>query len=301
MIFKVLHRTFYQYQNLVQDNINDAHLQPRFDSGQHCFDYFLHVEPQAHISSYLDYFKNWVHHFEVMKSHDSLLIESSFKIKTVDIFRNLPIDRVSFSDLTRNYSLEYGFDFLGSSRLVPLTSDIKKIADELQNQLDDIWQVALTFNRFIYEMFHYVPESTDVGTTAQQVLEQKKGVCQDFAHLLLGLCRSVDIPARYVSGYIYSGTANRALRGAQASHAWVEVFVPGFGWLGLDPTNDQMSDERYIKVAIGRDYTDITPLRGTYRGEGDGRMRVEVYVDPIEEVPLTAQESVLKLDVNQRF
>jgi transglutaminase-like putative cysteine protease len=119
----------------------------------------------------------------------------------------------------------------------------------------------------------------------RDVLRTKRGVCQDFAHVMLGVCRSLKIPCRYVSGYLYNGPADR-LRGAQASHAWVEVYLPELGWHGLDPTNNGQPDERYVKVAVGRDYADVAPLKGTYRGTGERKMTVDVLVTALDPVPV---------------
>ncbi len=115
----------------------------------------------------------------------------------------------------------------------------------------------------------------------REVLQLRRGVCQDFAHVMIALCRAVKIPARYVSGYLYNGPVDE-LRGAQASHAWLEVFLPGLGWRGLDPTNDHQPDERYVKLAVGRDYADVSPLRGTYRGTPQRKMTIDVLVSSLE-------------------
>jgi transglutaminase-like putative cysteine protease len=114
-----------------------------------------------------------------------------------------------------------------------------------------------------------------------EVLKNRRGVCQDFAHVMIGICRALKIPTRYVSGYLYNGPADQ-LRGAQASHAWVEIFLPELGWRGLDPTNAQQPDERYVKIAAGRDYADVSPLRGTFRGPPQRKMAVEVLVSSLE-------------------
>ena len=136
---------------------------------------------------------------------------------------------------------------------------------------------------FIHREFAYVPTATNVHTHMREVLRLRRGVCQDFTHVMLGICRSLKIPARYVSGYLYNGPADQ-LRGAQASHAWVEVYLPDLGWRGLDPTNNGQPDDRYVKVAVGRDYSDVTPIKGTYRGTGERKMKVDVLVSVLEAV-----------------
>jgi transglutaminase-like putative cysteine protease len=116
------------------------------------------------------------------------------------------------------------------------------------------------------------------------VLAERRGVCQDFAHAMIGMLRAIGIPALYVSGYLYNGPRDQLL-GAQASHAWCEIFLPGLGWRGLDPTNNQPADERYIKIAVGRDYADVPPLRGHYKGTLDRKLDVEVLVERLDEGP----------------
>jgi transglutaminase-like putative cysteine protease len=120
-----------------------------------------------------------------------------------------------------------------------------------------------------------------VNTHLEEAFALRRGVCQDFTHVMLGLCRAVGIPARYASGYLYNGPRDH-LVGSQASHAWPEVFFPGVGWIGFDPTNETLADERYIKIAVGRDYDDVAPVRGTYHGSGHCKMAVTVEVEKVE-------------------
>jgi transglutaminase-like putative cysteine protease len=138
---------------------------------------------------------------------------------------------------------------------------------------------------WIYGGFTYMKDVTTVGTTVSEVLKERIGVCQDFAHVLIGLCRAVDIPARYVSGYIVATSleSDRApRRGAGASHAWVEAHTPTHGWRGFDPTNNLLASTMHVKMAIGRDYADVPPSRGTFRGQADERLTVDVVSRPLD-------------------
>jgi transglutaminase-like putative cysteine protease len=129
----------------------------------------------------------------------------------------------------------------------------------------------------VYDRFEYVTEVTGVGTTVPEILAHKTGVCQDFAHVLIALCRALAIPARYVSGYIVRDATSAApTRGAGASHAWVEAFTPTHGWRGFDPTNDLVASEHHVKMAVGRDYRDVPPTQGTFRGIAEETLGVEV-------------------------
>jgi transglutaminase-like putative cysteine protease len=133
----------------------------------------------------------------------------------------------------------------------------------------------------VHDNFTYTPLATSVSTHMTEVIQQRRGVCQDFAHVMLGMCRAIKIPARYVSGYLFSGL-NSSLLGSQASHAWCEVYVPGFGWRALDPTNSRQADENFVKVAVGRDYADIVPVKGHYKGPPSEKMSVHVAVTQVE-------------------
>ena len=153
--------------------------------------------------------------------------------------------------------------------------------ETLGREAVDVWEDGRALARFVYEKFEYNPVTTKVNTNMIEALELRQGVCQDFAHVVLGLSRALGIPARYVSGYFLN--TDRVPGQPEASHAWVEFFLPGFGWKGYDPTHDRVADERYVKLAVGRDYADIRPLAGSYRGTGNRVMTVEVHVDPVDE------------------
>ena len=173
--------------------------------------------------------------------------------------------------------MEECYDFIQSSKHVEIDATAWRLAVDATLGETDAWQAAVKIMRFIHSTFEYEPAATTIHTPVAQVIEHRKGVCQDFTHVMLGMCRALKIPARYVSGYLYNGPLDQ-LEGAQASHAWCEVYIPDFGWRALDPTNDQQADDRYIKVAIGRDYADIVPVQGSYRGAGSKKMTVEVNV-----------------------
>ena len=156
----------------------------------------------------------------------------------------------------------------------------REAQDALREGRGDVWSDVQRMCRHIYRSFTYKPMSTGVGTQATAALKLRSGVCQDFAHVSLGLCRSAGIPARYVSGYFIK--SQRHPEEVEASHAWIEAFVPGYGWAAFDPTHDRPADERYIKVASGRDYADIRPVSGTYRGGKTRSLSVEVRVREAE-------------------
>jgi transglutaminase-like putative cysteine protease len=176
---------------------------------------------------------------------------------------------------------EHHFDFLHDTEFVSLGADVwREAVDALPDGLRDVWTDTVAIGEHIHLNYKYTPLSTNVNTRAVEVIQRKQGVCQDFAHLMLGLCRTHGIPARYVSGYFLN---QHKLPGEiEASHAWIEVFIPGFGWKGYDPTHRREPDTRYVKIAAGRDYGDIRPVGGTFRGKGTREMVVEVSVKRME-------------------
>ena len=143
-----------------------------------------------------------------------------------------------------------------------------------------IFDQASAVMAWIHEEFEYQPGMTTVSTHLEDAFSLRRGVCQDFTHVMLGMCRSIGVAARYASGYLYNGPRD-SLLGAQASHAWCEVYLPGTGWIGFDPTNNTLADERYVKVAVGRDYSDVAPVVGSYRGGGQSRLEICVEVEKL--------------------
>jgi transglutaminase-like putative cysteine protease len=165
------------------------------------------------------------------------------------------------------------FEFLQDSRYVDLSPETWRLALDGTAGMTDTWQAARALMGLVHGQFKYEPNTTGVHTHMRDVLREKRGVCQDFAHVLIGLCRVLKIPALYVSGYLATETAS-------ATHAWVEVLIPGAGWLALDPTHNRSTDETYVKIAVGRDYADVPPLTGNYKGKTDRKLTVEVRIKP---------------------
>ena len=281
MKLSVVHRTFYDYDAPVRASFNEVRLQPTSSGGQNCHAYALRISPHTECKIYYDFYTNIVHFFELPEPHDFLGIESSSTVSTssrllAENHEVAPLDQLQ--GLAR---IERCFDFLQTSTLLFLDAEVWKLAMDATVGCTDIWQASLAIMHFIHANFTYSPLSTDVNTPMSEVIQTRKGVCQDFAHVMIGMCRTLKIPARYVSGYIYNGP-HEHLNGAQASHAWCEVYLPGIGWHGLDPTNNRQVDEHHVKIGVGRDYADIIPVRGQYRGTGKKTMSVDVKVSLAE-------------------
>jgi transglutaminase-like putative cysteine protease len=291
MKLQIHHRTHHAYASPVRDSFNEARLEPVDSERQTRQSFLLRVLPSTRLSHYYDFYHNCVHVIDLLAPHQELTVEATSIVDTHEL-PLLPEDATPapLSALPACARLGECYDFLQPSTYVSLTPEAGQLALDVAAGRTDVWQVALAVMQHIHAEFVYLPAVTHVHTTMPEALRLRRGVCQDFAHVMTGLCRALGIPARYVSGYLYNGPADR-LKGAQATHAWVEVFVPGIGWRGLDPTNAQQANSRYVKIASGRDYGDVSPLRGTYRGTAQRKLSVEVLVtrlDPAEACALPA-------------
>ncbi len=276
MRWEIHHRTFYSYAAPVRESFNEARLKPVSNEQQTVDSFLLKILPATRLQHYTDFYSNTVHHFELTEPHQTLLIESRAVVRTHPP-PLLPLDATPgpMSSLAAAARTERCSDYLLASRYVDLTPEGWRLALDAATGQTDVWQTARSVMRFVHAEFRYEPMSTHVHTSMREVLTQRKGVCQDFAHVMLGLCRALKIPALYVSGYL-------ATERASATHAWIEVFVPGHGWLGLDPTHDRQPDEHYVKVAVGRDYADVTPVTGHYKGTLDRTMEVDVQIRALD-------------------
>lgn len=283
MKLHILHRTHYKYESSVRDSFNEARLQPTSSGPQACQNFILKVLPSSRLSHYLDFYFNYVHLFEIPQPHFELTVEATSVVTTTDL---PPLAAnatpAPLANVAASAQLDRCYDFLQSSTYVEAGADLWRLALDATDGQTDTWQAAQSIMRYIHREFRYQPAATTVHTHMREVLEKRAGVCQDFAHVMLGLCRALKIPARYVSGYLYNGPADQ-LKGAQASHAWVEVYLPGAGWCGLDPTNNCLVAGQHVRVAVGRDYADVSPIKGTYRGSGKRFLTVDVLVTALEQ------------------
>ncbi|MES2597849.1 MAG: transglutaminase family protein [Verrucomicrobiota bacterium] len=283
MRLSVRHLTRFDYDGPVLESYNDTRLRPVSDPLQRCASYILRVSPETQVKSHYDFYQNHVSHFELHTPHDHLEIESNAEVETRVDKRgaaptDLTLDALNDPAVNDNY-----FDFVVESKFVPQNVAIwREAVDVVGSHVSDLWTDAVKLGRHVYHTFSYDPDWTHVHTDAVAALQDRRGVCQDYAHVMLAFCRSLQIPARYVSGYFYNdkmGDEN------EASHAWVEIFLPHHGWRAWDPTHAREADPRYIKLAIGRDYGDIKPVSGSFRGKGSKHMEVVVQIRDLEASP----------------
>lgn len=275
MRFSVIHRTRYTYATPVKESFNEVRLEPVTNEHQTVEGFVLKVLPPPRLRHYSDFYRNKTHHFEIPEPHASLLVESQFRVTTRSTNwldpEARPFPRERLAECERQ---DRCFDFLGPSEFVEITPEVWRTALDVVGDEGDVWQASQALMGYVHREFTYTPQVTSVKTRSSEVFADRRGVCQDFAHVLLALCRSIRIPALYVSGYLHTPEAN-------ATHAWIEVFLPGVGWCALDPTHNRQPDQNYIKLAVGRDYSDALPIRGTYRGVTERSMQVEVRIEPV--------------------
>lgn len=276
----VLHRTTFHYSSPVTDSVNTLHLEPRTFPYQKTLSALIRVIPATRLRRFEDLFQNTTHHFELPEPHAKLEIESRIRV------HNLPLDisdasRSATTDAYRDPAIrERIWPYLQESIRVSISPGVWRETIDITGASTSVYDRATAIMEWIHREFRYEPGSTAVTTHSEESFVIRRGVCQDFTHVMLGMCRSIGIAARYASGYLYNGPLD-TLVGAQASHAWCEVYLPEAGWIGFDPTNNTLADERYIKLAVGRDYDDVAPIVGTYRGAGHSRMDVHVEVDKV--------------------
>lgn len=290
--YKLCHVTLFSYDGPVSESYNELRLRPRHDEAQSCLSFRLTTTPVSRPSAHLDYFNNWVHQFHILPEHRELRVESEaiVLVHPVAPWQSAP---VPLNELDRRLdSLRDEFyDWLAASQYCPLLPALKPVIDEVEARCDGtvrgFAEIAATV---VNEKFTYKQGATHVHSSVQDILETRAGVCQDFSHLLISILRQRGIPARYVSGYLVprqaeqgagdNGRSMESVIGGQASHAWVQANIPDVGWIGLDPTVGYFVDERHILVARGRDYGDVPPVRGVYKGHAGQSLSVDVLVRP---------------------
>lgn len=278
MKLRILHRTEYRYALPVRSNQNELRVTPLTNQRQKLGLHLVRVLPAVRMKRYPDLYRNQVHLFEIEEMHKELTIDVSSVVETLptpvaNIPTHCPLSALKDPDLAETFQ-----PYLQPDGPVRVTPEIWRTAVDVEQERGDVFSVALGLMNFVHASSRYVPGATHIGTTTEEFFAGKQGVCQDYAHLLLALCRSIGLPARYVCGYVYDAKRGDVI-GSHASHAWCDLWIPGYGWLGVDPTNRKIINEAYVASAVGRDYRDATPIRGSYWGGGDREMRVTVHVE----------------------
>jgi transglutaminase-like putative cysteine protease len=289
MKLEVSHRTTYSYRSPVVQSHHLVHLKPRQLPWQSVLHHSLLIEPApVSKSEIIDVFGNDACILRLEDEHREFVVHAR---STVNIVPQLPItladsapwDMVAAAAHQAKPAVYVdALQYLCVSRHAPVSGDLRRLALSSFTARRPVLSGAMALTRHIFEDFTFDGRATDVSTPVAQVLQTRRGVCQDFAHLAIAACRSIGVPARYVSGYLMTRPppGQTKLKGADASHAWFSVWAPDSGWMDFDPTNGIIPAGEHITVAYGRDYDDISPISGVLLGGGEQTMTVAVDVEP---------------------
>ncbi len=287
MNYRVTHTTKYTYEGRVSLCHNESRLTPRNLPFQTCSNCIVSVDPwPKFITERVDFFGNTTHYFSIENPHHELNVTAVSYVTTAKNSYQLGISETLSWEAARDqinvHALEYTDErqYIFESPLINSLVEIEYYALKSFLPGRPVFEAVYDLMRRIYEDFDFVPGFTNVTTLLSEVMKERKGVCQDFAHLGIACLRAMGLPARYVSGYIETipPAGEERLIGADASHAWFSVYVPHTGWLDFDPTNNQMINSKYITVAYGRDYSDVVPLKGVIFSSGLHNLTISVDV-----------------------
>lgn len=283
MKYQIEHTNIFKYESIVDQSMNSIRLKPRTDECQRLLSYRADITPASVTKEHIDIWGNHVETFFIAEHHEHLEVKAT---SIVSIQKSPFIHRIDYSPemnaiFHSQLFSEHYLAFLSNTAYTYLSPEQMARVDEELGEMKNPVQYSIDVMEYIHSHFTYDGESTNVSTKAEESFDLRKGVCQDLTHVMLGILRAKQIPARYVSGYLYVGE-NSALVGDAASHAWVEVMVPGIGWVGLDPTNNVEALEHHIRVGVGRDYNDVSPVQGVYRG-GSQSLEVKVSVSLLDQ------------------
>lgn len=287
MKYRITHKTSYSYSEPASLSQNELYLHPRKTGSQQPIQSRLHIEPTPqYLQQRTDYFGNIADVFMIQQSHENLAITASSIVSITPEETPLPEATPSWESTVkrltehRHWAELEAYQFVFASPLVSISPKIKEYARISFTDGTSVLSSAVDLMRRIYTEFTYDKSATSVDTAVEHVLANRKGVCQDFAHLAISCLRSMGLAARYVSGYLKTQPppGKPKLIGADASHAWLSLFVPDFGWVDLDPTNNLIPSKSHITLAWGRDYGDVTPVKGVVLGGGTHSLSVMVDV-----------------------
>jgi transglutaminase-like putative cysteine protease len=298
LLLKLTHQTHLTYSDFISESVMELRVAPRQDMDQHRLSFDLAIGPTTSVTSYFDWLGNTVHAFTVTPFHKEIRIIATSVVETdrprkeperfVDTWP-IPLGTGGFDYQVYDY-LQFGGPIVDSVHLREL---IKVLAPRPGGSMGEL---ALRMLYLIDDKFEYRQGITNAASPITELLEHRKGVCQDFTHLMIGLARALGIPARYVSGLVHPDA--QRFRGYSQTHAWCELLFPSAGWVGFDPTNRCIVGGNFVKVAFGRDYRDVPPNKGVYRGNAEETIIVEVSSDVLPAIPAElAAERVRSLQV----
>ena len=281
MHYSIRHLTRFRYSAPISESFMELRMQPRTESTQHCVWFDLSIKPRTRLTSYRDHLGNLIHHFDLPGHHTQLAIKSEAVVEIAPWTLPESLGAEAWEELDALVADGDYWEMLMPSHFASPTDLLGKLARELDvRRRDDPLGLLRQLTAGLHEAFEYAPQATKVDSPIDEALGNRRGVCQDFAHIMIALVRGLRIPCRYVSGYLFHRVEDQDRSAEDATHAWVEASLPGLGWVGFDPTNNLIASERHIRVAIGRDYGDVPPTRGVFKGEAKSELSVSVNVIP---------------------
>lgn len=298
--FFIKHLTKYSYSNLIIDGANQIMLHPIQDEFQSVYSHTLSINTNPKIETYSDFFGNTVGSFMILEPHNFLSVISEIEVTTKEkLFPNdsKPINE-QWNELKQIKNKPEFIDYLNYKNFDGTESILELLKRKNLNEFSP-FKIALELSEYIYKNFKYIQGVTNVDSKLDDVWRLKAGVCQDFANILLQMVRMIGIPARYVSGYICPNDSGT--RGEGATHAWVEVYIPFYGWLGIDPTNNTIANAYHVRLSVGRSYSDCAPVKGVFKGIAKGDLFVKVKVSTVkknDELILSLKKEELQVDNN---
>jgi transglutaminase-like putative cysteine protease len=296
--YSVRHLTRFRYATSISESIMETRMHPRSDTQQHCLTFSLSVSPRCRVFTYRDHLGNNVHHFDIPGEHNQLVIIAESVVEQQPL-PDMPqsLGPTAWAELDQTVRAGDYWEMLLPSTFAVETPALLELAAQLDlKRRDDPLSLTRELNQRLFDYFEYVPRHTRVDSPIDEAILSHKGVCQDFAHTMIALLRHVGIPARYVSGYLYRGSGDHDRSTPDATHAWVDALLPGLGWVGFDPTNNLVAQHRHIRTAVGRDYADVPPTHGIFRGKTQSELYVAVRVEVGDRLPALERKAPIPED-----
>ncbi len=275
-VFKIHHVTKYQYDSSVRESINEIRILPLPCKEQEVLQHQLNITGHPPVHLFTDYWGNTTGSFNLLAPHRELVIENKLLVRTTNPSELLLNTEAGFAALEAEVDSQLHLLELATADTIESEDAVQAILDTTYDPQKSIATIVKESCEYIFNEFQYIKGITTIETTVDEILEHRSGVCQDFAHVLLQLLRTMKIPSRYVSGYICPN--KNGMRGEGATHAWVEVLIPGYGWAGIDPTNNVWVTDKHVKLAVGRNFNDCSPIKGTFKGLAEQKLSVYVSV-----------------------
>lgn len=275
-VFNIVHITKYHYNCPIKESSNEIKLFPYNFENQEVLQFELSITKNPEVAISTDYHGNRVGNFNITEAHSEMIVETNMLVRTRHSQKIPEIDPVKVADLATKLNNDIYLLRLSYPEKIKKQIEVVKILKAIDSSHKSIIEITQQCNEYVFTNFTYTKGITNIETSLDEILEHRKGVCQDFSLVLLQLLRTAGIPSRYVSGYICPNESG--LRGEGATHAWVEIYSPKQGWLGIDPTNNIWTMDNHVKISVGRNFSECTPIKGTYKGFATHTLSVSVSI-----------------------